>query len=105
MKFLITESKLDSVILQYLDNQDFKNVFYGHNVYFVNSEKDEYAQIKFNYTSKWCTISRELMNEVASFFSLSNIDAISSIAGWVKNKLDDDTQAVHVESEIIVHYF
>ena len=105
MKFIITESKLNSIVSMYLDNQDFKKIFYGTNVYFVNSEKDEYAQIKFNYTSKWCTISRGLMDEVANFFSLTNIDSISSIDEWVKNKLDDNPRTVDVEREIIVRYF
>lgn len=105
MKYLITESKLNSIVFMYLDNQDFNKIFYGTNVYFVNSENDELAQIKFNYTSKWCTISRGLMDEVANFFSLTNIDSISSIDEWVKNKLDDNPRTVDVEREIIVRYF
>jgi hypothetical protein len=105
MKYLITESKLNNIVSKYLDNQDFKKISYGTNFYFVNSENDELAQIKFNYNSKWCTISRGLMSEVANFFSLTNIDSISTIDEWVKNKLDDNPQAVHVENEIIVRYF
>jgi hypothetical protein len=45
------------------------------------------------------------MSEVANFFSLTNIDSISAIDEWVKDKLDDNPQAVHVENEIIVRYF
>ena len=105
MKFLITESKLNSIVSMYLDNQDFKKIFYGKNVYFVNSEKDEYAQIKFNYTSKWCTISFGLMNEVANFFSLDSGNSISLINKWAENKLGEDSMMIHVETDLIVHYF
>ena len=105
MKYIITESKLNSIVFMYLDNQDFKKIFYGTNVYFVNSENDELAQIKFNYTSKWCTISRGLMYEVANFFSLTNIDSISVTADWAKSKLGGDFRTVDVEREIIVRYF
>jgi len=105
MKYLITESQFDKVIFKYLDNQDFKNVFYGHNIYFVNSKEDEYAQIKFNYTSKWCTVSEELMNEVSNFFSLINADSISAINKWVENKLGEEFSTSNVERNIIVHYF
>ena len=44
-------------------------------------------------------------DEVANFFSLTNIDSISSIDEWVKNKVDDNPRTVDVEREIIVRYF
>jgi hypothetical protein len=105
MKLVITESQKDKAVFKYLDNQDLVVIGYGENLYFVNSEEDEFAQIKFNDRSKWCTISRDLMNEVASFFSLTNIESISVIADWVKSKLGEDFRAVDVYGEIIVQYF
>jgi len=63
MKYLITESQLDKVIFKYLDNQDFIKVEYGDNIYFVNSENDEYPRIRLNNISSWCTIERKLMKE------------------------------------------
>jgi hypothetical protein len=47
MKYLITESQIDKVIFKYLDNQDFIQIEKGDGVYFVNSEGDEYAQIRY----------------------------------------------------------
>ena len=105
MKYLITESQKDKAIFKYLDNQDLVVIGYGDNLYFVNSEEDEFAKIKFNAISQWCTIGRDLMNEIASFFSLTNIDSISVIADWVKSKLGEDFRTVDVEREIIVRYF
>jgi hypothetical protein len=103
MKYLITESQLDKVIFKYLDNQDFVYMEYGINGYFLNSEKDEYAQIKLN--SHRCTIDRKLMTEIASFFSLDNFDSLSSIAKWVESKTGTHYITVGVESDIIVYYF
>jgi hypothetical protein len=103
MKYLITESQFDKIIFKYLDNQDFVYMEYGINGYFLNSEKDEYAQIKFN--SHRCTIDRKLMTEIASFFSLKNFDSLSSIAKWVESKTGTHYITVEVESDIIVYYF
>jgi hypothetical protein len=103
MRYLITESQLDKVVFKYLDNQDFVYMEYGINGYFLNSEKDEYAQIRFN--SYWCTIDRKLMDEIVSFFSLSNIDSISAISKWVESKTGTHYGAVDVQSEIVVYYF
>jgi hypothetical protein len=103
MKYLITESQLDKVIFKYLDNQDFVYMEYGINGYFLNSEKDEYAQIKLN--SHRCTIDRKLMTEIASFFSLDNFDSLSSIAKWVESKTGTHYITVEAESDIIVYYF
>jgi len=105
MKYLISESRIENVIFKYLDNQDFVYMEYGINGYFLNSNKDEYAQIKFNNKSHWCTIDRKLMEEIASFFSLKNIDSISSIAKWVEDKTGTHYRAVDVQSDIVVYYF
>ena len=48
MKYLITESQLDNIIFKYLDNQDFIQIEKRGGIYFVNSEGDESAQIRFN---------------------------------------------------------
>ena len=105
MKYLITESQINNVIFKYLDNQDFVYMEYGENGYFLNSKSDEYAQIKFNNRSHWCTIERKLMDEIVSFFSLNNIDAISAISKWVENKIGTHYNAVDVQSDIVVYYF
>ena len=71
MKYIITESQIDKAVFKYLDNQDFIQIKYGENIYIVNSEKDEYAQIGYNVRNGWCVISYDLLEEVVSFFPLS----------------------------------
>jgi hypothetical protein len=90
MKYLITESKLDRVIFKYLDNQDFIQIEKGDGVYFVNSEGDEYAQIKYFKKDSKCVIYTGLIGEVSSFFSMQGYDARETIGRWVEETLKVD---------------
>ena len=87
MKYKIKDSQLESVIFLYLDNQDFINIEKNNRIYFVNSENDEYAQIRYNKSSGWCYASWELVGEISSFFSLEEFDSEKVIGKWVENTL------------------
>ena len=87
MKYLITESQLDKVIFTYLNNQDFIQIKKNDNIYFVNSEGDEYAQIRFDKYDGWCYIDNDLIREISSFFSLRQSDSKQVISRWVENTL------------------
>ena len=105
MKYIVTQEQIDKVIFKYLDNQDFIHIQYGVNDYLVNSERDEYAQIRLNKKVRWCTINYDLLKEVSSFFSISNSDVLSIINKWVEKKFDVATLAADVQSDIVVYYF
>ena len=87
MKYLITESQLEKVIFKYLDNQDFIQIDKDKSIYFVNSEGDEYAQIRYLKDSGSCVIYIELINEISSFFSLELTDSMDVIGRWVEDTL------------------
>ena len=87
MKYLITESQLDKVIFKYLDNQDFIRIERNDSIFFVNSEEDRYAQIRFDKDDGWCMIYYELVNEISVFFSMDEDDCESLIGRWVENTL------------------
>ena len=87
MKYLITESQFDKVVFKYLDNQDFIRIDKGDKIFFVNSEGDEYAQIRFDKKYGWCVIYYELVNEISAFFSMEESDSESVIGRWVENTL------------------
>ena len=87
MKYLITESQLDRVIFRYLDNQDFIQIEKNNSIYFVNSENDEYAQIRYDKSDGWCGITYELIEKISSFFSLDEYDSEEVIGRWVENTL------------------
>ena len=87
MKYLITESQIDKVIFKYLDNQDFVQIERKDKIYFVNSEDDKYAQIRYHKDDGWCFINSELVDEISSFFSIQGSDSESLIGRWVENTL------------------
>ena len=87
MKFIITESKIVSVMEKYLDNQDFIRINTYDGAYFANSEDDEIAQIMYDYGTGTCYINYDLIVELDSFFSSKHIVTSNVIAGWVENKL------------------
>jgi hypothetical protein len=87
MKYLITESQLDKIIFKYLDNQDFIQIERSNGIYFVNSEGDKYAQIKFDKDDGWCGIYYELIGEISAFFSMKESDSKQVIGRWVENTL------------------
>jgi hydroxymethylglutaryl-CoA reductase len=101
MKYLITESQFDKMIFKYLDNQDFVVIKMGNRLYYVNSEDDEYAQIRYHPKDRWCTINYDLVGEVSKFFSLDYEDSISVINRWIENKLGIKSINVEVAAPIV----
>jgi len=87
MKYKITDKQLDDVIFLYLDNQDFIPIEKGDNIYFANSEGDEFAQIRYNKSDGWCYIYWKLIGEISRFFSLEESDSKQVIGRWVENTL------------------
>ena len=75
------------VLFSYLDSQDFIQIKKNDNIYFVNSEGDEYAQIRFDKDDGWCFIDYDLIKEISSFFSLERFDSEQVIGKWVENTL------------------
>ena len=87
MKYLITESQFDKVIFKYLNNQDFIQIDKNDRIYFVNSEGDEFAQIRYDKSDGWCSVNYDLIQEISSFFSLQESDSKEVIGRWVENTL------------------
>ena len=88
MKYKITDRQLDDVIFRYLDNQDFILVGNGLSLFFINSEGDESAQIRYNKDDGWCYINYDLINEISSFFPIKSYDAEKIISKWVEYVLE-----------------
>ena len=87
MKYKITDRQLDDVIFLYLDNQDFIQIDKDDSIYFVNSEGDVYAQIRYDKKNGWCYVYWKLIGEISSFFSLGQNDSEKVIGRWVENTL------------------
>ena len=87
MKYIIKESQINNVVFWYLDNQDFIQIEKNNRIYFVNSEGDEFAQIRYNKSDGWCGVDYNLIKEISSFFSLQSSDSKEVIGMWVENTL------------------
>jgi hypothetical protein len=87
MKYLITESQISKIVFKYLDNQDFIQIKIEDSIYFVNSEDDTDAQIRYDKDDGWCGIYYKLIDEISSFFSLEQTDSKKVIGRWVENTL------------------
>ncbi len=87
MKYIITESQLDKIIFKYIDLKRFIQIERGNKIYFVNSEDDEYTQIRFDKEDDRCYIDSDLIKEISSFFSLQSSDSKQVIGRWVENTL------------------
>ena len=88
MKYLITESqaKMAATFLK-LDMKNFIQIKKGNRIYFLNSEGDEYAKIRYDKSDGWCGVNYDLVNEISSFFSLQRSDSQEVIGRWVENTL------------------
>ena len=104
MKYLITESQIDNVIFKYLDNQDFiirksvKTSFGVSNIiHFLKSESSFLSDSLINfYRDGECFINFELIDEIATFFSMDFDDSKYVIGRWVEHTLDEKVHEVHV---------
>ena len=95
MKYLITESKINKVVLRYLDDKNFVMGNGKNYVFFVNSEDDEYAQIIYIPFYEKCYFHFELVDEISSFFDLDSFDAKQYISDWVEKTLGSDVRTYH----------
>jgi hypothetical protein len=103
MKYLITESQFDNIIFQYLDNQDFIQIERRDGIYFVNSESDEYGQIRYDKDG-WCNIYYKLVDEISTFFSLKESDSERVIGKWVENTLQMKVTNTDITPNNIMYY-
>jgi hypothetical protein len=104
MKYLITESQLNKVIFKYLDNQDFIQVNYTYETYFVNSRSDRQGVIRYDSRDERCYIDFNLIDEVSSFFSLKETYSKNIIKKWVGNKLNVEIKDVAGIGEFFSEY-
>jgi len=94
MKYLITESQLDRVIFRYLNIQDFIQIETSSNIFFVNSDDDEFAQIRYNKRGGFCQINLNLIEDISALFSLNDATSKDIIGKWVEHTLQNEVTYV-----------
>lgn len=94
MKYLITESKLNSIVFDYLNSQNFYRMSYAWGFVFWDSKESKesggHILIVTNRQNKDCFVNSDLVVRVASFFALDLETALNIIGEWVKTKINFD---------------
>lgn len=84
------DNQLEQLVFAYLDAQDFEIIRKGVNkkyTYFVYDKDDTHAQIM--YTKQFVVISKELSDEINSYFNVPSGDNASvEIKNWIESKLN-----------------
>ena len=94
MKYQILESQIDRLVVKYLNSKDFIQIDKGNRIYFVNSEGDKYAQIKYDKSDGFCFVNINLIKEISSFFDLEFSDSKEVIGRWVENTLNQEVEDI-----------
>ena len=88
------DKDFERVIFSYLDSQDFIQIDKSDNIYFVNLEGDEFAQIRYLKESGMCVIYIKFIVEICKFFSLEHDDSKEVIGRWVENTIQMEVKKV-----------
>lgn len=94
MKYLILESQIDRLVVKYLNSKHYTQINKGDRIYFVNSEGDKYAQIKYDKSDGLCFVNINLIKEISSFFDLEFSDSKEVIGRWVENTLNQEVEDI-----------
>jgi len=86
MKYIITESQKEKMILRYLDDKQFNVVEGSDSLYFYNNLSDKYSMLRYDMADGWLFISLSLSEELRNFFHLSVNDVEFKVAKWFKDK-------------------
>jgi hypothetical protein len=104
MRYQITDKQLEGAIFLYLDNQDFIEVNYTYETYFVNSTSDKQGVIRYDGRDEVCYIDINLIIEVSGFFALNEEISKHIIADWVQYKLNVNVKHVSFVGEFFSQY-
>ena len=86
MKYIITESQKEKMILRYLDDKQFNVVEGSDSLYFYNNLSDKYSMLRYDMADGWLFISSSLSEELRNFFHLSVEDVEFKVAKWFRDK-------------------
>lgn len=84
MKFIITESKLNSLVFNYINSLNLEAVYWPSYVSFVYSLEDTHAVMRYRRRSGTLIISEDFINNVCEFFSIDRDEAELILAHFVE---------------------
>ena len=94
MKYLIAESQFDNLIFKYIDLKGLIQIEINNRIYFIISEENKYAQIRYSKNDGSCYINKNLISDISKFFSLQSEVSYEVIGRWVEHTLKVETTSV-----------
>jgi hypothetical protein len=88
MKFIITESKLEKVVIEYLNSLNLIILDKSTHIFFIREGIDEYPYIVYDKHNSKCIIYYDLISDITSLFSLDSNHLEELIGKWVEDTLD-----------------
>jgi len=81
-------NKLEKIIFKFLDEKNFIIKETPNNYYFLENEDDKYSQIRIGKNDMVCYIYYELVEEIGSFFSITDTDSSGVLTRYIENTLN-----------------
>lgn len=91
MKYIITESKLEKVIMRYLDSLDLRILDKINHIYFIRGD-EKHAFIVYDKDNADSIINYELIDDITNIFSLDGNYSEELIGKWVGNTLNKEVK-------------
>ena len=84
MKYIISESRLERLVINYLSSFDFKEDFYDADGFDIILNGDRAMGYRSRYEKLY--ISTDLINDMKSLFGLSQKEVMNYVKIWFQNK-------------------
>lgn len=110
MKYLITESKLETAIQKYLDSLNLLPVRISpkrttsllaskeKGILFIKSDVDDLARMRYFSWDGKLMILWDFIEEICNFFSIDEDDAHIYISEWVENQIGKEIDIFNVST-------
>ena len=100
MKFLISESKLGSILFSYLDNMNLTIKETSDNYYFLRGEDNWKSEIRVVKYFGHCYLSYDFVKEISDFFSIKFDETEKIIGKYVEKKLNVEPRLMVVKGRM-----
>lgn len=104
MKLIITESRLENTVINFLNKSDFfifdnKNEYHNY-IYFLNNKNDHMAMISvyhknaYGYVKNWVFVNPSLIEYITKFIPIDEHDFLKILSRWVGEKLNINVERI-----------
>jgi hypothetical protein len=94
MKVIITESRINKIMFDYLDSTEYETIddFDNSTSLLLRKDSDDSHDFYYKYFNKELYVDDELASSFASLFSLDLYDALDFIGKWFEDRHNVDVK-------------